>query len=254
MPSMKNSRPTVLASLALLLLFSACSARRVDPLTLPPDDLYGRAMTQYEARDFADAIPLFQAFVQAHLGDPRAPEAMFLLARSHMERREYLSAATYFQRLVSDFPSSPRNLAARFATCEAYAALSPRPQLDQEYTRAALSHCESIGAFFPGTTEAENATRMVAEMREKLAEKIYQNGLFYQRRRAYDSAVIYFGDVVEQYPQSVVAPAALGKLIETYEVLGYVEDATEARARLRQEYPTSEAAQALPADTASAAQ
>lgn len=254
MPSMKNSRLTLLASLALLLLLGACSARRVDPLTLPPDDLYARAMAQYEARDFGDAIPLFQAFVQAHLGDPRAPEAMFLLARSHMERREYLSAATYYQRLVADFPSSPRNLAARFSTCEAYVALSPRPQLDQEYTRAALAHCESIGSFYPGTTEAEAATRLVVDMREKLAEKIYQNGLFYQRRRAYDSAVIYFTDVLEEYPQTSVAPAALGKLIETYETLGYVEDAADARARLRREYPGSEAAQALPPDTAAAAQ
>lgn len=255
MPSMKNSRLTLLASLALsLLLLTGCSARRVDPATLPPDDLYARAMAQYEARDYEDAVMLFQVFVQRHLGDPRAPEAMYLLARSHMARREYVSAATYFQRLVTDFPASPRNLTARFATCEAYVALSPRPQLDQEFTRAALAHCESIATNFGGTPEAESARGLVTQMREKLAEKVYQNGLHYARRRAYDAAVIYFTDVVEEFPQTTVAATALAKLVETYTTLGYVEEAAEARAQLRRDYPTSVPAQELGPDTASSAQ
>lgn len=254
MPSMKNSRLTILASLALALLLSGCSARQADPATLAPDDLYSRAMAQYESRDFEDAVILFQAFVQYHLGDPRAPEAMYLLARSHMERREYVSAASYFQRIVTDFPSSPRALTARFATCEAYVALSPRPQLDQEFTRAALAHCESVATNFGGTPEAESAGRMVTVMREKLAEKIYLNGLFYARRRAYDSAVIYFSDVLDEFPQTSVAPNALAKLAETYTTLGYVEEAAEARDRLRREYPASAPAQTLGPDTASAAQ
>ena len=243
------------AGLALcLLLLTGCGARRVDPRTLAPDDLYTRATQAYDRRDFGEAIPFLQAFVEQHLGDPRAPDAMMRLGRAHMARREYISAASYFQRLAEDFPASPLNLEARFAVCDSYVRLSPAPQLDQEYTRAALDHCGSVATGFAGTPEAETARTHVAQLREKLAEKVFQNGLFYQRRRAYDSAVIYFGDVVEEYPETAAAPNALRRLLDVYIVLGYVEEAGQTRERLLRDYPDAPSAQGLPAvDSASAA-
>ena len=176
------------------------------------------------------------------------------LGRSHMARRDYVSAAAQFQRLAESFPSSPLNLEARFAICDSYVRLSPKPVLDQEYTRAALEHCGAVATNYPGTTEAESARTHVAQLREKLAEKAYQNGLYYQRRRAFDAAVIYFGDVLEEYPETPLAPSALRKLYDVYTVLGYVEEAGQARERLLREYPNAPGAADLPpADSATAA-
>jgi outer membrane protein assembly factor BamD len=254
MPLMKILHMIRTTGLALFLLLAVgCASRRVDPRTLAPDVLYTRATAAYEARKFGEAIPFLEAFVEQHLGDPRAPEALMRLGRAHQARREFVSAASYFQRLAEDFPSSPLNLEARYAICESYVRLSPAPQLDQEYTRAALDHCGSVASNYTGTAEADSARAHVTELREKLAEKGYQNGLFYQRRRAYDSAVIYFGDVVEEYPETKVAPAALRKLLDVYTVLGYVEEAGETRQRLLRDYPNSPDAQGLPADSATAA-
>jgi outer membrane protein assembly factor BamD len=236
-----------------LLLAVGCASRRVDPRTLAPDDLYTRASTAYEARNYGAAIPFLEAFVEQHLGDPRAPEALMRLGRSHMARRNYVSAASYFQRLAEAFPSNPLNLEARYAICQSYVRLSPAPQLDQEYTRAALEHCGSVATNFSGTAEADSARTAVGQLREKLAAKGYQNGLFYQRRRAYDSAVIYFGDVAEEYPETSVAPEALRRLLDVYTVLGYVEEAQDTRARHLRDYPNAPAAQGLPTDSATAA-
>lgn len=244
----------VLAGLAsLIATLPACGARQVDPATLAPDTLYTRAEAAYQGRNFTRAIPLLDAFVQNHLGDPRAPEARMMLGRAHMEKREYVTAATHFQRLLEDFPSSPRGLEARFAICDAYYQLSPRPQLDQEYTDAAIAHCESVATGFQGTPEAERAAGYLGQLREKLAEKSYQTGLFYQKRKAYDAAVIYFTEVLTNFPRSAVAPAALGELISTYTTLGYKEEATESRERLLREYPESEAARTLAGITPAAA-
>lgn len=255
MPLMKTLRLTRSICLALCLFgFAACSTRQEDLASLTPDDLYTRAMVAYEARDYGKAIPVLEAFVQQHLGDPRAPEALMNLGRAHMARRDYLTAATYFQRLVEDFPSTPFNLEARAAICSAYVLLSPRPQLDQEYTHAALAHCQSVAVNYATTPEGQESARRVAELHEKLAAKTYQNGLFYLRRRAYDSAVIYFNDVLEDYPDTSYASAALGKLVETYGIIGYVEEVQQTRERLLRDFPNSPEALALPADTATAAQ
>ena len=232
--------------LICLLVLAACGGRQADPATLAPDDLYQRASTAYEAKSYGRAIPLLDAFVQHHIGDPRAPQARLMLGRAHMAKKEYVTAASHFQRFVEDFPTSPQNLEARFAICESYFALSPRPQLDQEYTEAALAHCESVASNFQGTPEAQNAAARLVQLREKLADKSYQTGLFYHKRKAYDAAVIYFDDVLTNFPEAAVAPQALGKLVETYTTMGYKEEAEQSRERLLREYPSSAEARGLP--------
>jgi outer membrane protein assembly factor BamD len=250
---MKRLRPKLSALALGALLLGGCSTRQVNPASLAPDELYRRATTAYEAGKYGRAIPLLEAFVRNHLADERAPQARMMLGRAHMKRHEWISAATEFQRVVEDFPSSPLNLEARFAICESYVQLSPKPTLDQEYTRAALAHCQSVSDYFAGTPEAQKAAEYVREMQRKLAQKVYDNGVFYRKRKAYDAAVVYFNDVVATYPETSLAPAALQQLVETYGILGYVEEAQQAREKLRSDYPESPEAKALPpADSAMA--
>lgn len=230
--------------LGLFLVFvAACSTRQENLAELPPDALFDRGAEAFEARNFDRSIDLLEYFVGRHLGDPRAPEARMMLGRAHMEKREYATAAVHFQRLAADYPSHALAAEARFQTCESYYQLSPRPALDQEYTISAMIHCQSIPEYYPGTEHAEQAQEYVVEMRGRLAQKAYETGMFYFRRRAYDSAVVYFEDVVQQYADTEVAPAALGQLVETYTRIGYVEDAEEARERLLEQYPQSPEAQ-----------
>jgi outer membrane protein assembly factor BamD len=235
-----------LALLAVLLIFlGACSTRQENLAALAPDDLFARASADMEARNFERAILLLEHFVTLHLGDPRAPTARMMLAESHMARREYATAATHYQQLVLGFPNHPRALEARFMICEAYNLLSPRPQLDQQYTMSALEHCESVATNYPGTPEGRDAAERVADLRMKLAQKSFNTGMQYFRRRAFDAAVIYFQEVVDRFPDTPLAPAALGQLIETYNRIGYVEDAEEVRERLLREYPDSDEARSL---------
>jgi outer membrane protein assembly factor BamD len=237
-----RTNPVLLLS---LLLLGACGPRHVPPAQLTPDVQYQRGVEAFDAGRHARAIEFLQPFVLQNLGDPRMPDALFTLARSHVARREFVSAASEFQRLASEFPNHPHALPARLGTCEAYTRLSPRPQLDQEYTVAALIHCEAIVTTFPGTPEAEVARGRVAEMRHRLAMKAYETGMFYFRRRAFDASVIYFQRAVEEFPDTAVAPTALLRLHEAYTRIGYVEEAQEVRERLLRDYPESAEAQGL---------
>jgi len=202
-------------------------------------------MAAYAARRYDRAIERLEAFARDNFGDPRVPEARLTLGRSRVAKREYVAASADFQRVVADFPTHPLGREARFGMCDAYTRLSPRPQLDPEYTNAAIGHCEAYARSYPGTPEAELATGRVAEMRSKLAQKAYENGMFYFRRRAYDAAVVYFEDAVTRFPDTHFAPTALLRMYESYQRIGYTEEAAEVRARLLRDYAASPEARGL---------
>jgi len=69
---------------------------------------------------------------------------------------------------------------------------------------------------YPGTTQAEEAAGLIDEMRDKLARKEYESGQMYLRIRQYEAAAIYFGMVLDMYPETTWAEASLALQIEAY--------------------------------------
>jgi outer membrane protein assembly factor BamD len=240
---MRNGYRTGVAAV-LVAVLAGCGARSPQVRTTP-EDLFRQGMEQFERRRWSESIETFERLVLEFPGTPRIQEARFHIGEAYYHRREYVSAAAEFMRLVSDYPTGPFASRARARGCDAYFALSPRPELDQSYTTAAIEHCSSVAQLYPGTEEGERARQRISELEEKLAQKAYASGEFYLRRRAPDSAIIYYEDVVRAYPATSYAPRALLRLVEVFRSLGYVEEAEAARERLMREYPgTAEARQA----------
>ncbi|HEU4885149.1 MAG TPA: outer membrane protein assembly factor BamD [Longimicrobium sp.] len=254
MQPMIDSRPFRRAALALLMAAAlpGCAIFRTPP-PLTVESAYAQGMEAYNAGRHRRAVELLGQFVTNAGADPRLKGALMALGRSNLEIRDYVAATSQFLRVATEFPRDPEAQDARFGLCDAYHRLSPRPQLDPEYTQAAITYCESFASIYPGTPQAGQAQQWVVEMRGKLAEKAYQNGFFYFRRGLYDAAVVYFNDVLAQFPETPWASAALARQVDAYGRMGYKEEEAAARARLLRDYPQSPEARnlaAAPADSA----
>lgn len=236
-----------------LLTLAGCGPKETPLAQLEPDALWTRADTEFRAEEWDDAQAAFQAFVFNYPTHPRIQEARYMLALSYYEGEEYVTAAQEFARLADDYPQGPWADDSRYRTCLSYRELSPKPQLDQEYTRGAIDHCTSLVTFYPESDFVPEARTIVDDMRTKLARKVLESGDYYFRRNAFDSAIIYYEDVLEQYPNTSVAPQALLKIVRAYERIGYDEEAEEARQRLLRAYPGSAEAGLVRVNTAAAA-
>lgn len=209
------------------------------------EQLLTYGMERMEAEKWDDAARAFETFIFQYPTHPRYQEVRFRLGEVYYEREDYLSAASEFARLADDFPAGELADDARFRVCRAYAEVSPDPQLDQEYTRTAIVHCESLLGYYPDSEFATEARELIASLTNKLAEKVWLTGRNYLRQSFYDSAIIYFEDVLEQYPATPAAPKALAGLYQAYTEIGYAEDAEAAKERLLRDYPESEEARRL---------
>jgi outer membrane protein assembly factor BamD (BamD/ComL family) len=69
------------------------------------------------------------------------------------------------------------------------------------------------------------------------AQKNYLSGMYYLRRKAHDSAIIYFKDVVAKYPTTPSARMAQLRLVDAYKAIRYKDDAADQCAELRRTFP-----------------
>jgi outer membrane protein assembly factor BamD len=224
---------------------SACGTREASLHELAPQTVWEQGVEHFNERRWDEAIRHFDHFLQVGGADPRVHQARYYAAEAHFNQREYLSAASRFTALAADLGRAELAAQSRYMACRSYEELAPNPQLDQEYTRAAIDHCQALVDYFPDHHYAQAATEILDRMWHRLAAKTYQSGEWYQRRRAVDSALIYYQDVVRLYPRTSYAPRALRRMMEIYETLDYQEELEETRQRLLTAYPDSPQARAV---------
>lgn len=221
--------------LALTLVLVGCPKEL--PQDASPDQLYALGREAYDRRHWQEAIEALQRFLFQDPGHTNSDSAQFLIADSYFNQKQYLTAANEFLRLAQNRPAGPLADDSRYRACESYSKLSPRPELDQEYTQEAIDQCRSVSLLYPGSPYAEQADEVVRELTDKLARKMYLNAEYYFKRRAYDSAIVYLEHFQRMYRGSTVEPEALLMLFQAYSRLGYLQEAQQVRDRLLIEYP-----------------
>jgi outer membrane protein assembly factor BamD len=239
-------RIRVLATLVFILLGSAACASAPRFMGKTAQQLWDEAQADFAQGKFQRAIDELDWLIASFPEFPQAPDAQFLLARSYFEDEQYILASDEFQRMYGRYPTHALVPEAVLGVCRSEAALSPIPERDQMYTRRAAQACGEIARQYQAFPIAAEAARIATEMREKLAEKQYQQGQYYFQRKVYDSAYLTWEVVVDEFGDTAWAPRALLAIGRAYDKIGYKEEATEARQRLRNLYPNSPEAAEVP--------
>ena len=170
-------------------------------------------------------------------GDPRIVRTHFLMGECYLASGDHLEAAREF-RIVSDrTPNDALAPEGLMRAGDAFAELWKRPELDPSYGQTALATWQEILSRYPDAAVVPRVRERIARLQEQFAAKDFKNGMFYFRLKAYDSAIIYFSELLRNYPGTSVAPDAAVKLIETYRALGYIEEQNEKCAYARQNFP-----------------
>ena len=210
---------------------------RVQPAPNPVAEL-ARARDLLHHGDFAKALMALRR-LSYELGptQPELAEVQYDLAECAFQTGDRVQAAHDFRQLADQFPGSPYAPLGLLRAGDANLRLWRDPELDASYGESALAVYQELAGRYPGTDAATRAQLHVQQLREWFAEKAYKNGMFYFRRRAYDSAVIYYKDVVANYQGTTRVPDALMRLVEAYRAIGYADELKETCGALRKYYP-----------------
>lgn len=240
---------------ALLLLGSAACASGFQVASYPTNEsLFTASLAEFEKGDWDDAVLGFERLTLVlPARDSLLPTAHYYLGHAHRRRGEELLAAQSFVRLVESFPNDTLADEALYDAALSYQRLWRKPELDPQYGEAAIETYRTLLSAYPSSPLRADAERGIRELQEMMATKDLRTGEYYLRLRAYDSAIIYFQDVREQYPETDAARRAGLRLVETYRRLDYQEEVGEVCTALRQRHPEDGAVSAScgqPADSA----
>lgn len=187
---------------------------------------YDFAKRAFDARKYTQAATVLEKVYTPLRGTADGEEALFLLAMSYFENKDYANSGLYFKTYYSRYPKGKFAELARFYSGYGYYLDSPDPQLDQSQTVKAIEELQGFLDYYPKSDRVTIAQNAIFEMQDKLTLKELQNAQLYYNLgnfmgNNYESAIITARNALKEYPYS--------KYREDFELLVLKSKYQEAR-------------------------
>lgn len=225
----------------ILLILGGCGQKNVIE-NMTAEELYEKAQERFEDEDYFEAAELFQRIIFEYPGSEYVERVRFKLGDTHFAAGDYLLAANEYERFAREFPLNPRADEALYLAARSHERMTETYYHDQTETRSAISAYEQLVSKYPGSSYTDSALVKIHFLEDRLARKSFENGYFYFKKKLYDSAIIYFETMIDEFEESSWLAPALYYLAISYEKLNIPEEALEKRRRLVDEFPFTEEA------------
>lgn len=194
---------------SLLLLFIWGCSSSVDVLNLSPEERLQNAINLYEDEDYEEAVTEFEAILLQYPGSAIVDDAQYYLGMTRYQRQEFIIAAYEFSKLIKNMPASSFVPEAQYMLAESYYKLSPNYNLDQTYTKKAITEYQAFIDYFPLNEKVHDAEQKINELNTKLAEKEFTIAQIYEKMDYYTASLKYYEFVVDTYHDTPYGPKAL---------------------------------------------
>lgn len=165
------------------------------------------AKKAFDQKKYLQASTVLTDIITPLRGTPNGEEALYLLAMSHYENKDYDNAAVYFKNYYTRYPKGKFSELAHFYSGYGFYLSSPEPQLDQSATIHAMEELQSFLDYYPKSDRVTVAQNAIFEMQDKLTLKELQNAQLYYNLgnylgNNYEACVITSKNAIKNYPYS----------------------------------------------------
>lgn len=196
----------LLVILACLMMVSCGEYQRVLKST-DSDYKLDFARRAFEQKRYVQASTVLADIIPKFRGNEKGEEALYLLALSNYENKDYQTACSYFKNYYTRYPKGKYTELARFYSGYGYYLDSPEPQLDQSGTIKGIEELQSFLDYFPRSNRVAEAQQALFDLQDKLTLKQLMNAQLYYnlgnyQGNNYRSAIITAKNAVKDYPYS----------------------------------------------------
>ncbi len=165
----------------------------------------------FPARD--KAIDIFEQVVKNGPYSKVGPDAQFRIGVAQEMLKDYVAAVRAYEKVTERYPNLPLAEKAQFQIGYAYRQEAGRFEYDQNAANQAVAAFTDFLVRYPDSERAPQAEEYRAALKGEQAQGLFRVGQFYEKRREYKAAIIYYNEVIEQNPKSNWATEAQTKVL-----------------------------------------
>lgn len=166
------------------------------------------------------ALEIFEKVVSNSPYGKYADLAQFKAGECYKKIGQYKEAAEAFGKLVNNYPKSLLYEQAKYEVAYCTYKMSLKPNYDQEPTEEAIKGFEDFVKDKDRGETMKDAEEALGRLQEKKAESLYNTAYFYEKLKHYESAIVYYKEIVDSYPNTLLAKKAFSKITELEKRIG----------------------------------
>lgn len=177
-----------------------------------------------------------------------APLAQMKIGFAREKQKNFKAAIEAYENLIRKYPGSDLVDDAQFQIGFAYMTAASAAEYDQTSTRRAITAFQDYLTRYPKSEKIEQAQANIDKLRGEQARGLFNIARYYDWKNESTSALIYYNEVIQKYPESDLAKRALERAeqLNGGPDLGAIETAPAVSQPGDQEQP--EKVPALPTD------
>lgn len=185
-----------------LLLFCSCSGYNKLLKSTDLELKKTKALEYYAEAKYTRTTELLRQILPRYRGSEEAEELNWINVRSYYEMKDYIMAGSHFKIFVEMFPFGRYAEEAYFYAAYCDYLLSPRIELDQDYTRLAIEGFSLFINRYGNSPRVEESKKYIIELENKLVEKSYKSARLYYDMKEYKAAIVAIENSLKAYPDS----------------------------------------------------
>jgi outer membrane protein assembly factor BamD len=192
-------RPGINIALLVLVLLSSCGDFEKLLKSTDYDLKKTKAKEYFEAGQYIKATELLDQILPRYRASSEGEELNWMNAQSYFGMKQYDIAGTYFKSFAEQYGYGKYSEEATYLSAFCDYSLSPRAELDQDYTRAAIEEFNIFNLRFPNSSRVEESNKLIKELQERLVEKSYMSAKLYYDMNQYKAAVIALNNSLKEF-------------------------------------------------------
>jgi outer membrane protein assembly factor BamD len=167
------------------------------------DEKLEAGIAYYEKGQYYKSSVLLEEIVPLLKGQAKAEQALIYLAYDYYMQDQFPMSTFYFHEFSQTYTRNERHEEAMFMYSKSLYKESPRYNLDQTNTYAALKAIQAFVNRYPKSTYVAECNTIMDELTAKLEEKEYNHAKLYHKIHNYKSAVVALSNFMDEFPGSI---------------------------------------------------
>lgn len=158
----------------------------------------------------AKTIEMYEQIVKNGPYSPVAPQAQMNIGAANENKllKDYPDAAKAYQRAADRYSDQPLGVDALYKLAETYGKQAKTAEYDQSVASEAIATYSDFVALHPADERVSTAQEQVRILRTEQARGSYDIAQFYEKRRRWKGALVYYNEVIDKDQTSSYAGLA----------------------------------------------